>query len=82
MHRSIRVVGHIRHFALTLTEHFDYDPDTVAVHIDVHFLEWLQFSTIFILDDDRFRSADLKFVSFTPHRFNQDAKVQLSAPGY
>ena len=81
MHCSIWIIGHIGHFAFALPEHFNHDPNAVAIDIDMYFLKRFQFPAIFILDDNRFRPADLEFIPFAPHGFDQDAEVKFATPG-
>ena len=79
---AIRIVGHVGHLPLTLPQHLHHNSNTVAVNIDVYFLEWLQLPPIFVFYDNGFRSANLELVPFAPHGFDQDPEVQFAASGY
>ena len=79
---TIRIVGHVGHLPLALSQHLNHNPNTVAVNVDVNFLEWFQLPPIFVFYDNRFRSANLELVPLAPHSFDQDPEVQFAASGY
>ncbi len=67
--------GHVEHFALAEGRHFNGGAAHRFGQVDHEFLNRLTFDAIDFLDDD-LGIADLQFVAFAAHGFDQDRKVQ------
>ena len=50
-------------------------------HVNGHFFDWLVFLAVYFFDDDA-GLADLQFVTFAAHSFDQNSQVQFTATSY
>ena len=71
---------HVHHPAAPRPEHFHHRADSLIAGLDVDLFERLEQRAVISPMENDFRPRDLEFIAFTPHRFDQDAQVQLTAP--
>ena len=73
------MIDHLAHLALAHAKLFDDNADELFRAIDDQkFERFLENSRLTLAGQD-FRLADLEFVTFTPHHFNNDGELQFAA---
>ena len=75
---SLTRVLHIGHQAAPAPQHFHHHADSLVARFDMHFIiRFEQFAIVRFVKDD-LRTRDLKFLAFAPHRFDENAEMQLA----
>src|SRR5215472_16573447 len=72
------VIVHFAHASAAAAEALGDDPDELVGHVDDHLFHGFAYRAVDGFRDD-FGIAQLQFVTFAAHRFDEDGELQLAA---